>query len=81
MGTGVWLVTMELSALFSEFNLSYLHTQLETTINYYDKCSNFPMILSLEIQQSLQSLKSVLFEQKFLLSLVVKVMTFAQIKK
>lgn len=39
------------------------------------------MILSLEIQQSLQSLKSVLFEQKFLLSLVVKVMTFAQIKK
>lgn len=39
------------------------------------------MILSLEIQQSLQSLKSVLFEQKFLLSLVVKVMTLAQIKK
>lgn len=29
MGTGVWLVTKELPALFSNFDLYYLHTQLE----------------------------------------------------
>lgn len=44
MGTGVWLVTMKLSALFlsSAFIMYMLSLK-------YDKSSNFPMILFLEI--------------------------------